>query len=234
VLAAERLHGDDTTVPVLAKDKTVIGRVWAYVRDDRPFAGPDPPAALFFYSRNRNGEHPNRHLAGYAGILQADAYAGFGDLYDARRRPGPITEAACWSRGRRKFFVLADLGKSPLAVEAVRRIDEVFARSNARSTVAPPSSGSCSARNGSGRSSASSKGGCAPNAPGCRVTPTSPRRWITCSSAGPPSPAFSTTAASACRTTLPSALCAGSLSGAAHGCSLVPTVAASERLQCTP
>src|SRR6266853_179892 len=127
VLAAARLHGDDTTVPVLAKDKTVIGRVWAYVRDGRPFAGPDPPAALFFYSRNRNGEHPNRHLAGYAGILQADAYAGFGDLYDARRRSGPITEAACWSHGRRKFFVLADLGKSPMALEAVRRIDEVFA-----------------------------------------------------------------------------------------------------------
>jgi hypothetical protein len=74
LLAAERLHGDDTTVPVLAKDKTVIGRVWAYVRDDRPFAGPDPPAALFFYSRNRNSEHPNRHLAGYAGILQADVF----------------------------------------------------------------------------------------------------------------------------------------------------------------
>ena len=127
VLAAERLHGDDTTVPVLAKDKTVIGRVWAYVRDDRPFAGPDPPAALFFYSRNRSGEHPHRHLAGYAGILQADAYAGFGDLYDARRRPGPITEAACWSHGRRKFFVLADLGNSPLATEAVRRIDAIFA-----------------------------------------------------------------------------------------------------------
>src|SRR3954465_3438393 len=127
VLAAERLHGDDTTVPVLAKDKTVIGRVWAYVGDDRPFAGPDPPAALFFYSRNRNGEHPNRHLAGYAGILQADAYAGFGDLYDAKRKPGPITEAACWSHSRRKFFELADLGKSPLAVEAVRRIDAIFA-----------------------------------------------------------------------------------------------------------
>src|SRR5207249_5960663 len=134
-----RLHGDDTTVPVLAKDKTVIGRVWAYVRDDRPFAGPDPPAALFFYSRNRNGEHSSRHLAGYAGILQADAGAcprasqrpdpgaGFGDLYDARRRPGPISEAACWSHGRRKFFELADLGKSPLAVEAVRRIDAIFA-----------------------------------------------------------------------------------------------------------
>jgi transposase len=127
VLATERLHGDDTTAPILAKDKTVIGRLWTYVRDDRPFAGPDPPAAVFFYSRNRGGEHPSRHLAGYAGILQADAYAGFGDLYDARRRPGPITEAACWSHGRRKFFVLADLGKSPLAVEAVRRIDEIFA-----------------------------------------------------------------------------------------------------------
>jgi transposase len=67
VFAAERLHGDDTTVPVMAKNKTVIGRLWTYVRDDRPFAGPDPPAALFFYSRNRGGEHPSRHLAGYAG-----------------------------------------------------------------------------------------------------------------------------------------------------------------------
>jgi transposase len=127
VLAGERLHGDDTTVPVLAKDKTAIGRLWTYVRDDRPFAGPDPPAAVFFYSRNRSGEHPSRHLAGYGGILQADAYAGFGDLYDARRRPRPITEAACWSHGRRKFFVLADLGNSPLAIEAIRRIDEIFA-----------------------------------------------------------------------------------------------------------
>ena len=127
VLAGKRVHGDDTTVPVLAKQKTVIGRVWAYVRDDRPFAGPDPPAALFFYSRNRNGEHPNRHLASYAGILQADAYAGFGGLYDAKRKPGPITEAACWSHGRRHFFELGDLRKAPLAVEAVRRIDEIFA-----------------------------------------------------------------------------------------------------------
>ena len=127
VLSAQRLHGDETTVPVLAKGKTVTGRLWTYVRDDRPFAGPDPPAALFYYSRNRAGEHPNRHLAGYAGILQADAYAGFGDLYDAKRRPGPITEAACWAHGRRKFFVLADVGNSPLAAEAVRRIDEIFA-----------------------------------------------------------------------------------------------------------
>src|SRR5215213_1530885 len=127
VFAAERLHGDDTTVPVLAKGKTITGRLWTYVRDDRPFAGPDPPAAVFFYSRTRGGEHPARHLAGYAGILQADAYAGFGDLYDGRRKPGPITEAACWSHSRRKFFELADLRKAPLAVEAVRRIDELFA-----------------------------------------------------------------------------------------------------------
>jgi transposase len=127
VFAAERIHGDDTTVPVLAPGKTLTGRLWTYVRDDRPFAGPDPPAAVFFYSRNRGGEHPARHLAGYAGILQADAYAGFGDLYDGRRRPGPITEAACWSHSRRKFFELADLRQAPLAVEAVRRIDQLFA-----------------------------------------------------------------------------------------------------------
>jgi transposase len=114
-------------VPVLAKGKTITGRLWTYVRDDRPFAGPDPPAALFFYSRNRGGEHPARHLIGYAGILQADAYAGFGGLYDAKRKPGPITEAACWSHGRRHFFELADLGKSPLATEAVRHIDAIFA-----------------------------------------------------------------------------------------------------------
>jgi len=127
VFAAERVHGDDTTVPVLAKGKTVTGRLWTYVRDDRPFAGPDPPAAVFFYSRNRAGEHPARHLADYAGILQADAYAGFGELYDGKRKPGPITEAACWSHGRRHFFEQADLRKAPLAVEAVQRIDDIFA-----------------------------------------------------------------------------------------------------------
>jgi len=127
VLDADRLHGDDTTVPVLAKNKTVTGRLWTYVRDDRPFGGQDPPAALFFYSRDRGGEHPRRHLSGWAGILQADAYAGFGELYDGRRSPEPITEAACWAHGRRKFFVLADLKQAPLASEAVRRIDAIFA-----------------------------------------------------------------------------------------------------------
>ena len=97
------------------------------MRDDRPFAGPAPPAAVFFYSRDRGGEHPSRQLAGYAGILQADAYAGFNDLYKPERQPGPIAEAGCWSHGRRKFFVLADVAKAPLAAEAVRRIDAIFA-----------------------------------------------------------------------------------------------------------
>jgi len=140
VLAGERIHGDDTTVPVLAKTKTIIGRLWTYVRDDRPFGGPAPPAAVFHYSRDREGAHPQRHLADYAAILQADAYGGFGRLYDAKRKPGPITEAACWVHARRKFYVLADLahnarrkaqGKtaasiSPLALEAVRRMDALF------------------------------------------------------------------------------------------------------------
>jgi hypothetical protein len=105
----------------------VTGRLWTYVRDDRPFGGSDPPAAMFFYSRDRGGEHRRRHLLGWAGILQADAYAGFGELYEARRSPRPITEAACWAHGRRKFFVLADLRQVPLAIEALRRIDEVLA-----------------------------------------------------------------------------------------------------------
>jgi transposase len=92
VLAAERLHGDDTTVPVLAKGKTDTGRCWVYVRDDAPFGGAGPPAAMFYYSRDRRGEHPQGHLANYAGILQADAYDGYGKLYLAGRKPGPIHE----------------------------------------------------------------------------------------------------------------------------------------------
>lgn len=127
VLAAERLHGDDTTVPVLASGRTTTGRLWVYVRDDRPFAGPAPPAALFHYSPDRKAEHPRRHLEGWCGILQADAYAGFNDLYATGRRPGPVTEAGCWAHARRKFFDLAELGRAPLAVEAVRRIDALFA-----------------------------------------------------------------------------------------------------------
>ena len=137
VLAAERLHGDDTTVPVLAKGKTDTARAWVYVRDDTPFCGPDPPAALFRYSRDRSGDHPVEHLRTFTGILQADAYAGYKRLYEPGRSPGPVTEALCWAHGRRKFYELADIaagkrrGKrappiSPLALEAVTRIDVLF------------------------------------------------------------------------------------------------------------
>jgi transposase len=127
VFAAQRIHADDTTVPVLAKGKTRTGRLWTYVRDDRPFGGPDPPAAVFFYSRDRGGEHPERHLASYTGLMQADAYAGFNRLYEAGRKGRPIVEAACWAHARRKFFDLAKLSQAPIATEAVRRIDALFA-----------------------------------------------------------------------------------------------------------
>jgi len=126
VLKAERIHADDTTVPVLAKLKTKIGRIWVYLRDDRPFGGSIPPAAFFEYSRSRHGEYPAKHLEGWTGVMQADAFAGFNELYDGRRLPGPIIEAACWAHGRRKFFEFAKLSKSPMAMEAVRRIDELF------------------------------------------------------------------------------------------------------------
>jgi transposase len=140
VMAAERLHGDDTTVPVLAKGKTVTGRCWTYVRDDRPFGGCAPPAAVFFYSRDRSGEHPRQHLASWSGILQADAYGGYGKLYEAERDPASVLEASCWAHARRKFFELADIeaaarrrarGRappliSPMALEAVHRIDALF------------------------------------------------------------------------------------------------------------
>jgi transposase len=140
VMAAERLHGDDTTVPVLAEGKTDTGRCWIYVRDDKPFGGTGPPAAMFYYSRDRRGEHPQAHLTGYAGILQADAYDGYNKLYLTDRKPGPVREAACWVHARRPFFAMADLeenarrkaaGKkeiplSPIAIEVVRRIDVLF------------------------------------------------------------------------------------------------------------
>ncbi|HEY5798271.1 MAG TPA: IS66 family transposase [Bosea sp. (in: a-proteobacteria)] len=140
VMAADRLHGDDTTVPVLAKGKTDTGRCWVYVRDDRPFGGTSPPAAAFHYSRDRRGEHPQTHLAGYAGLFQADAFDGYRQLYLPGRSPGRILEAGCWVHARRPFFAMADLAEnarrqasgkktmalSPIAIEVVRRIDALF------------------------------------------------------------------------------------------------------------
>jgi transposase len=137
VLRAGRLHGDDTTVPILAKGKTDTGRIWTYVRDDRPFGGSSPPAALYYASRDRRQEHPERHLKSFTGILQADAYGGYNPLFKIDRAQGSITQALCWAHSRRKFFVLADIatnvkrGKnatpiSPVALEAVKWIDALF------------------------------------------------------------------------------------------------------------
>jgi transposase len=148
VLAAERLHGDDTTVPILAKGKTDTGRIWVYVRDDRPFGGRGPPAALFYASRDRTAEYPERHLAGWSGLLQADAYSGYNRLYAPERKPGRIVEALCWSHARRKFFELADIAAnarrsksatpiSPIALEAVKRIDAIFAFERSINGVSP-------------------------------------------------------------------------------------------------
>ena len=127
VFAAERIHADETTVPVQAKGKTRTSRLWTYVRDDNPFGGSNPPAAAFFYSPDRGGKHPEEHLASYAGLMQADAYSGFNRLYDPSRKPGPIIEASCWAHARRKFFDLARISKAPIAVDAVDRVDALFA-----------------------------------------------------------------------------------------------------------
>jgi hypothetical protein len=124
VMAADRLHADDTTVPVLdpGRGTTKTGRLWCYVRDDRPFGGPAPPAVLYHYSPDRKGEHPRRHLTGFHGILQADGYAGYAGLYERG-----VTEAACLAHARRKFFDVHAATSSPLALEALQRIAALYA-----------------------------------------------------------------------------------------------------------
>jgi len=140
VFAAHRLHADDTTVPVLAKHKTRTGRIWVYVRDDEPFAGTGPPAAVYYYSPDRRQEHPEAHLKNWTGILQSDAYSGYNPLSDNNRPGGPVRHAFCWVHARRAFYKLADVeavamkraqGKSdavvsPVAVEAVQRMNAIF------------------------------------------------------------------------------------------------------------
>ncbi|PYE84185.1 transposase IS66-like protein [Phyllobacterium leguminum] len=137
VLGRPKAGPGDTTVPLLARGATKEARLWIYVRDDRPFAGTAPPAALFHFSADRQMVHPNMHLSGWKGILQADAYGGYNDLYRTDRSPGPVASALCWSHARRKFFELADIagnvrkGKaaheiSPVALQAVNRIDALF------------------------------------------------------------------------------------------------------------
>jgi transposase len=124
VLGAEKLHGDDVPVPVLepGNGKTKTGRLWTYVRDDRPAGSEAAAAAWFAYSQDRKGEHPAGHLQNYSGVLQADGYAGFNKLYET----GRIVEAACWAHARRKFHDLYQAHRSPLAKEALERIAQLY------------------------------------------------------------------------------------------------------------
>jgi transposase len=125
VMAADKLHGDDTPVPVLSpgKGRTKTGRLWAYVRDDRPSAGPDPPAVIYRYSPDRRAERPRAHLRTFTGILQADAYSGFAPLYVG----GRIQEAACWAHARRKYYDVYVTDHSAIAAEAITRIGHLYA-----------------------------------------------------------------------------------------------------------
>jgi transposase len=135
VMASDTLHVDDTPVPVLAPGagKTKTGRLWTYVRDERPFGGERPPAALFFYSPDRKGEHPRAHLKDFRGVIHADGYAGFNELFVGNR----ITEAACWAHARRKFFDVHAATGSPIAREALDRIGRLYLIEEAISGAPP-------------------------------------------------------------------------------------------------
>jgi transposase len=124
IMGSDTLHVDDTPVPVLApgSGKTKTGRLWTYVRDERPFAGKRPPAALFFYSQDRKGQHPRAHLKDFRGVIHADAYAGFNGLFAGNR----ISEASCWAHVRRKFFDVHAANGSPIAKEALERIGQLY------------------------------------------------------------------------------------------------------------
>ena len=125
VLAAQKVHADDTPVPVLdpGRGKTKTGRVWTYVRDDRPAGSRDPPAVWYRYSPDRKAQHPGLHLHKFCGILQADAYSGFSALYES----GRILEASCWAHARRHFYDLYVANRSPIAAEAIQRIAMLYA-----------------------------------------------------------------------------------------------------------
>ena len=129
VLSGSKLHADDTPVPVLqpGRGTTKHGRLWTYVRDDRASASTDPAAVWFAYSPDRKGVHPRTHLKDFNGVLQADGYAGFDRLFNEADPQHPIKEAACWAHARRKFYDIHQATQSPLALEALTRIGELYA-----------------------------------------------------------------------------------------------------------
>jgi transposase len=132
VMRADRLHVDDTLIKVLDPSRRTAdpmvrgvkeGRIWVYVRDDRPWGGSDPPGAAYYFAPDRKGEHPRRHLATFSGVLQADAYGGFKKLYAAGADGASrIREAVCWAHLRRDFHDLWKTIGSPIAKEALDRI----------------------------------------------------------------------------------------------------------------
>src|SRR6516162_4009015 len=125
VFGSAKVFADDTTIPVLdpGRGRTKTGRLWVYTRDDRPWSGPDPPAAVYFYSPDRKAERPASHLEAFRGVLQVDGYAGFERLTER----GDIVLAACWAHTRRKFFDVHESTGSPIAAEALRRVTELYA-----------------------------------------------------------------------------------------------------------
>ena len=206
VLAAERLHGDDTTVPILAKGQTVKGRIWTYVRDDRPFAGRAPPAALYYASRDRRQEHPARHLCGFSGILQADAYSETSctkhrggrdqslppcvgltleDSSSSWRTSRPMPGAARRRRRSRPSRWRRSSASTPCSTL------------NAASTAKAPKNGCGYARSRARRCWGRWKHGCANSAPVCQTHPRSPSQLAICCAAGIDLPGLSTTAGSA-------------------------------------
>jgi len=130
ILSSPKIFADDTPVPVLdpGRGRTKTGRLWSYARDDRPWQGPLPPAVAYVYSENRQGAHPQSHLAAFAGVLQVDGYAGFNALAGEgkERKEGVVQFAFCWAHARRKFFDFHHATGSPIAAEALRRIAELY------------------------------------------------------------------------------------------------------------
>ena len=207
VLAAERLHGDDTTVPILAKGKTIKGHIWTYVRDDRPFGGRAPPAALYYASRDRRHEHPVRHLQAFTGILQADAYGGYNELYDPSRAQGrlrrrcagpmPGGSSSNWPTSPPMHGAARTRRRSRRSRWRRSGASTRCSISSAASTALAPKSGCACARNKARLFWRLWKPGCASSEPACRARPRSPSRSTTCSSAGTGLPASSTMAGSA-------------------------------------
>ena len=205
-MGSETLHVDDTPVPVLAPGtgKTKTGRLWTYVRDERPFAGARPPAALFFYSPDRKGEHPRAHLQDFRGVIHADGYAGFKELFAGNR----ITEAACWAHVRRKFFDVHAATASTIAKEALDRIGDLYGVEKTINGCRPMGA---NANASSDRSRSPRRWPLGRRRPcaGSPANPNSPRPSATCGRAGRRWCDASTTAASPSTTTPPSgpALC---------------------------